>query len=402
MLRNKSLIKPLVCAVVIMIAVNGLVKSAVSADANSLASSAPEVHFIGQRSSSKCAEHDSYVVPIYARVEENSLPVGTEITARYKIKAQHPEEETHPEGVSWQHWCDADWTDCPNNSTDETVESVATQREQVFDNTNEQIYVLDENSTSNMEVIVNGESFGTHTAVIFGSRWDSEDSWNHDGVIYANGFTRWKPKGEQPGSKTDPCFGTSVVLGPSQIAEPFLEDGYSPNPLRHPEVESISINVDEEGWIAQLEGGFYENGEQLATAQWVLKRIEINPQQMLISVTAHAQVTETWHLYPSDSAYGLGLIGLSSMYADAEKHDSDTQIGPTSIVLAENISTNNRGLWGEETKSHRLPPGESLRLETRTPTTHNTGSPTMCILWKDVQLSKPNPSTIFLPLILKG
>ena len=130
------------------------------------------------------------------------------------------------------------WGELGNHNVTITVEDAAmhtvskdfvlTVVLKAFDNVQEQIYVLDEDpNIGSFEVIVNGRNHGNHTTVIFGSRWGTADHWTHDGVIYANGFTRWKPKGEEPTSETDPCFGTSVVLGPFQLDRPFLDDGYS-------------------------------------------------------------------------------------------------------------------------------------------------------------------------------
>jgi hypothetical protein len=346
--------------------------------------------YIGQRSSSSCAEHDSYVVPVATAIESNMLPMGAEITAQYRIRATHPVVEVHPLDALWHEWCDADWTDCPSGQ--QSVESIteceapiqsADTITLVWDECDgqEQIYVLDSASDiGTLDVIVNGKSYGQHTGVIFGSRWGSAESWNHDGVIYANGFTRWKPKGEEPGEETDPCFGTSVVLGPFQLDKPFLSDGYSPNPLRHPKIEEINIAVCP-GWQVQMTGAFFEEGQRLMNVSWSIERLNISSSEMLVSVSQDAAAVQNISLYQVFGQFGIGQVEMSSMYAESPKHDADNQIGPGHEIWVENISNSSEGLWGQENSLHHLPEESSLCLETKTPTTHNTGSPTLCILW---------------------
>ena len=349
-----------------------------------------DAFYIGQRSGSRCAEHDSYVVPIAMAVRGRYLREGTGISAHYRIGATHPLTEVHPLGEPSYRWCEADWTDCPgvfseqdNGVTYEAISPILSMDDiiKVFDNVEEQVYVLDgAPDIGTFEVVVNGQLVGQHSGVIFGSRWGSANSWNHDGVIYANGFSRWKPKGEEPGYATDPCFGTSVILGPFQMAEPFLSDGYSPNPLRHPTVDAITITVGS-GWIAEMSGGFIDESSRVIDASWSIRRLSINSAEMLVSVSQYVTATHDVLLEETQGVYGIGLVGMSSMFANAQKHDADTQIGPTSEVWVGDISDSNEGLWGQEYLFHYLLEGTSLCLDTSTPTTHNTGSPALCILW---------------------
>lgn len=344
--------------------------------------------YIGQRSTSLCAEHDSYVVPIATAFEEGEIPVGTEVKAKYRIRATHPVSEVHPLEEPWDQWCNEDWTNCSTSQQGGKFDSKCNLMKQpgdtitkVFDNVQEQIYVLDAGAgIGTCEIIVNGDSYGQHSGIIFGSRWGSSDSWNHDGVIYANGFTRWKPKGEEPGAETDPCFGTSVVLGPFHIDAPFLSDGYSPNPLCHPKIETINITVAT-GWEVLMFGAFMEGEQRMMNVSWTIERINISSTEMLVSVLQDAIAIQDISLYQILGQYGVGQVAMSSMFADSQKHDSDTQIGPGSQVWAGDISNSSEGLWGQETNLHQLPEGYSLILETMTPTTHNTGSPTLWILW---------------------
>lgn len=349
-----------------------------------------DTFYLGQRSSSRCAEHDSYVVPVAIATDGDTLSTGADITSQYRIRATHPLTEAHPLGEPWYQWCDADWTDCPSGQQDKasfaesaTLLQFADTITKVYDacRSQEQIYVLDgAEDIGTFEVIVNGVSYGNHCGVILGSRWDAEDSWNHDGVIYANGFTRWKPKGEQPGAETDPCFGTSVVLGPFHIVEPFLGDGYSPNPLRHPRIETINITVCP-GWEVHMTGALFAAQQRLMDVSWSLERLNINSSEMFVSVFQQAVAIQDMSLYEVLGQYGIGQVGMSSMYASPEKHDADTQIGSGREIWAGYISDSNKGLWGQEVALHRLAEGGSLCLETKTPTTHNTGSPALCILW---------------------
>jgi len=346
--------------------------------------------YIGQRSSSQCAEHDSYVVPIATAIDNDMLSTGTEVAAQYRIRATHPLTEVHPLGAPWYRWCSADWADCPSgqqNGQSITGYGIPFQVSdtitKVYDGCGgqEQIYVLDgAQEIGTFEIVVNGKSKGQHSAVIFGSRWDSENSWNHDGVVYANGFTRWKPKGEEPGPEADPCFGTSVVLGPFQVDEPFLSDGYSPNPLHHPKIEAINITVCP-GWEAQMSGSFFEGGQRLLDVEWSIERLNISSSEMLVSVSQHSVAVQDVPLYQVLGQYGIGQVEMSSMYAGPQKHDADKQIGPGQETWVGDIPDSNEGLWGQEASVYCLPEGESLCLETKTPTTHNTGSPTLCILW---------------------
>ena len=353
-----------------------------------------ELFFIGQRSPSACAEHDSVVVPVvldlgYAR----DIPEGRTIVAAYTIRATHPSVEVHPCGASWDKWCCCDAGDCPNPCPPAdtpcvtcpsalAVENRPAPQDtltEVFDNTAEQVYVLDGPAdVGAFEVIVNGVSYGAHPAVILGSRWDSEDSWPQDAVIYANGFTRWKPRGESPGTPTDPCFGTSVVLGPFHLGPPFLADGYSPNPLRHPSIDVIELSVAD-GWSAHLTGTLDENGSPVMDVEWTIKRVALDSTQLVVSVAIQATATTDLALPSTRGKYGLGLAELSSMFANAEKHDADTLIGPKASIPIGAISTSNMGIWGQEAATHSLQPGESVRLETTSATTHNTGAPTIWI-----------------------
>jgi hypothetical protein len=77
----------------------------------------------------------------------------------------------------------------------------------------------------------------------------------------------------------------------------------------------------------------------------------------------------------------LGQVGMSSMYADLTKHDADTQIGEEGAIRVGDIPSTSEGLWGQESDKHPLGSGASVCLETREPTTHNTGAPTLCVLW---------------------
>ena len=353
------------------------------------------VFFLGQRSSSLCAEHDSYVVPIAIPFGTNELTRGTAISANFQIRAVHPQVEIHPLGASWEYWCCCDDENCPSPCPPEATPCVTSSPSSetsafasssdpilIFNNGQEQIYVLDEPSDiGTFEVFVNGQSYGQHVAVIFGSRWDSTDSYPQDGVIYSNGFTRWKPKGETSGPESDPCFGTSVVLGPFQLAPPFLSDGYTPNPLRHPKIETIDITVGQ-GWEARMFGGFLENGTQLMDVEWLIKRLRVDSEEMRVSVFLRVKVLKTFFLYSIHGQYGLGIAEMSSMFADPEKHDCDTQISPDEQIWVGSISNANMGLWGQEEVLHSLGEGQSLCLETTTPTTHNTGSPTLCVIWQ--------------------
>jgi len=69
--------------------------------------------YIGQRSSSLCAEHDSYVVAVATVIESDTMQAETEVTTQYRIRATHPISEVHPNGAPWTQWCDADWENCP-------------------------------------------------------------------------------------------------------------------------------------------------------------------------------------------------------------------------------------------------------------------------------------------------
>lgn len=344
--------------------------------------------YIGQRSSSMCSEHDSYVGPIVTAIDNNVIKLDTRITSQYRIRATHPFTEVHPAGAPWNEWCNADWENCPSTqkseSGDTTCKSLRSSLDtitKVFDNVKEQIYVLDgAPDVGTFDVVVNGQDHGKHNGVIFGSRWGTADSWNQDGVIYANGFTRWKPKGEEPGAETDPCFGTSVVLGPFQIAVPFLSDGYSPNPLRHPSIEEISITVGT-GWEAQMTGAFFSSGQRLMDISWHAERLNIDSSEMLVSIAQAAITVQDFSLYQILGQFGIGQVELSSMFVDTHKHDADTQIGPDAEIWLGDISNSNQGLWGQENKLHPLPEGSVVCLETKMPTIHNTGSPTLCILW---------------------
>jgi hypothetical protein len=342
--------------------------------------------YLGQRSSSQCAEHDSYVVPVGTVFESDTMPSGAEITAEYQIRATQPATEVHPSGAPWSVWCEPDWEDCPglqqsgratagcDVGTNDTVTKV-------FDNVQEQVYLLDGPSDiGTFEVVINGRNYGRHTGVIFGSRWGRADSWNHDAVIYANGFTRWKPKGEAPGAQTDPCFGTSVILGTYQMDVPFLSGGYSPNPLRHPQIETIDITVDG-GWTAQMDGAFFAESQRHMNVVWSVERIGIDATEMLVSVAQRATALQDFSLYRILGYPAVGQVAMSSMYADLHKHDADTQIGSGLQIPVGDISSLNEGLWGQENSLHPLSDGESVCLETREPTTHNTGSPTLCVLW---------------------
>jgi hypothetical protein len=341
--------------------------------------------YLGQRSSSTCAEHDSYVVPIFSVLESDTMSAGTVLAADYRIRATHPATEVHPLGAPWSEWCDPDWTDCPEAAQGEAAGPGCIRSSdtisKVFDSVQEQIYVLDgAPDIGILEVVINGRSYGHHTGVVLGSRWGTANSWVHDGVIYANGFTRWKPKGEAPGAETDPCFGTSVILGPYQVDVPFLEDGYSPNPLRHPQIETIAITVDG-GWEAQMTGAFFEGEQRLMDVTWSVKRLNIDPTEMFVSVSQRATARQDFSLYRMLGAPAIGQVGMSSMYADLHKHDADTQIGSGPEIPVEDISSDSEGSWGQESDLHRLTRGASLCLETRQPTTHNTGSPTLCVMW---------------------
>ncbi|HSF81202.1 MAG TPA: hypothetical protein VLA49_08210 [Anaerolineales bacterium] len=344
--------------------------------------------YIGQRSGSMCAEHDSYIVPIVTAIDNNIVEIDTGITSQYRIRATHPFTEVHPAGAPWYEWCNADWENCPstqNIKSDHTTcvshRSSLDTITKIFDNVKEQIYVLDgAPDIGTFDVVVNGQYHGKHSGVIFGSRWGTADSWNHDGVIYANGFTRWKPKGEEPGAETDPCFGTSVVLGPFQIDVPFLSDGYSPNPLRHPTIEEISITVGT-GWEAQMTGALFSNDQRMMDISWHAERQNIDPTEMLVSINQYAVAIQDLPLYQILGRFGIGQVELSSMFADINKHDSDTQIGSNAEIWVGDISNSNQGLWGQENILHPLPEGSTVCLETKMPTTHNTGSPTLCILW---------------------
>ena len=344
--------------------------------------------YIGQRSSSLCAEHDSYVVPIATAIQSDIIPAGTEIRAKYRIRATHPVAEVHPLDAPWNQWCNEDWTNCPTsqmsgklNSKCDLLKQPGDTITKVFDNVQEQIYIMDAGAgIGTFEVIINGQSYGQHSGIIFGSRWDSAQSWNHDGVIYANGFTRWKPKGEEPGAETDPCFGTSVVLGPFHIDKPFLSDGYSPNPLCHPKIETINITV-ETGWEIIMFGAFMEGEQRMMNISWSIERVNISSIEMLVSVIQNAIAIRDIPRYQIHGQYGIGQVAVSSMFADSQKHDSDTQIGPGFQVWVGDIPNSNEGLWGQEANLHQLPEGYSFYLETTTPTTHNTGSPAIWIMW---------------------
>lgn len=347
-----------------------------------------EEFYIDQRSGSQCAEHDNYVVPLATAVEREIIPPGTEVTAEYKIRAGHPTKEEHPFDFPSDQWCNSDWTHCPNNQPD-AICNISTPLflqgadpfTKVFDNVKEQIYVLDGPADiGTFEVVVNGQSYGQHTGVIFGSQWGTENSFPFDGVIYANGFSRWKPKGEEPGKEKDPCFGSSIVLGPFQIDLPFLSDGFSPNPLRHPNIDVINITVGN-GWKAQMSGVVVESGQTLMNVSWSLERLNISSSEMLISILQHATVTQDIFLYNIYGQPGIGQVGVSSMFVDPQKHDTDTQLGPNQQLWVGDISNSSEGLWGQEGWLNRLPEEEALCLDTTTPTTHNTGSPTLCIIW---------------------
>ena len=121
-------------------------------------------------------------------------------------------------------WCEANFECCPNGQQSgasltrcNTSIHVANQSE-VFTNGQEVIRVLDGSpEIGTFKVVVNDDDKGQHTGVVFASLWGN-NFFLEDGVIYANGFTRWIPKRENPNDeKTDPCCGTSVVLGPFQI-----------------------------------------------------------------------------------------------------------------------------------------------------------------------------------------
>lgn len=346
-----------------------------------------EIFYIGQRSSSQCAEHDSYIVPLAMAIDRSTISAGTVISAEYRIRATHPLTEMHPLDAPWQEWCDADWADCPKGQQTKypsaRCQAVAQSGtvDKLFDNTQEQIYGLrGPSDIGTFTVTVNGQYHERYTAVVFGSRWGSAQSWNHDGVIYANGFTRWKPKGEAPGAATDPCFGTSVILGPFQLDEPFLSDGYSPNPLRHPTIEAVTITVGV-GWEARMTGVFAVQESNLMDVTWSVKRLNIDSSEMLVSVSQEAKSTRQVLLPEIWGQPGLGQVELSSMYAGLQKHDADTQIGPGHKIWVGDISSFGDGLWGQEKVFHALPKGDILCLETETPTTHNVGSPTLCIVW---------------------
>ena len=102
---------------------------------------------------------------------------------------------------------------------------------------------------------------------------------------------------------------------------------------------------------------------------------------MLVAVSQNATALLETSLYQIRGQFGIGQIEISSMFAEPQKHDSDSQIGPGHQIWVGDISNSNEGLWGQETGLHQLPEGNSICLETTTPTTHNTGSPTLCILW---------------------
>jgi hypothetical protein len=245
--------------------------------------------YVGERSSSLCAEHDSYVLPVATAIEDDTLPEGTQITAQYNIQARHPSVEVHPRGIPMgSAWCDTNFECCQNDQQsgssatrcNDPIHSADTQSE-VFTNGQEVIRVLDGSpDIGTLKVVVNGQDSGQHTGVVFASLW-GVNRFPEDGVIYANGFTRWIPKGEDASDQeTDACYGTSVVLGPFQINEPFLSDGYSPSPLRHPKIEVINISVGTgpggTGWTAQMSGTLSSGKEELMEVSWFIERLNID------------------------------------------------------------------------------------------------------------------------------
>ncbi len=356
---------------------------------------AADLFYIVQRSASLCAEHDSLVVPIALPIAGPTLGEGEVISAAFTLRATHPSVEVHPCGAPWTEWCCCDDTDCPSPCPPADTpcstcsgsaggphggsgggENAATLIFETAD-ASDQVYVLDTPSDiGSFEVIVNGISHGTHPGIVLGSRWDLEDSWPQDVVIYDNGFTRWKPRGEAPGSPTDPCFGTSVVLGPLHLAPPFLADGYSPSPLRHPSIDTVELTVDD-GWSARLIGTLDQGGFPVMDVVWDIERTGLNSTQLVASVALTATATTDVTLYSIRGTYGLGLAELSSMYVTGDKHDADTLIGPLTSIPIGTVSTSNMGNWGQEMSTHTLQPSGSVRLETSLPTTHNTGAPAL-------------------------
>jgi Tol biopolymer transport system component len=359
-----------------------------------------EIFFIGQRSPSACAEHDSLVVPVALRYDGATIPDGTTIASAYTIRATHPSVEQHPCGAPRDEWCCCDDADCPSPcpqgtepcmtcaGSAEAANSILADRSDsltlIFetDDASDQVYVLGGPSDiGQFEVIVNGISYGMHPGIVLGSRWGLQESWPQDAVIYANGFTRWKPQGVSSDASTDPCFGTSLVLGPFHLAPPFLADGFTPSPLRHPSIQVVELTVDD-GWSAHLTGSLDQGGVSVMDVEWTIERIEIDSVQLVASVTVEATATADLTLYSIRGKYGLGLVELSSMFAGSGKHDADTLIGPASSVSVGSISTSDMGFWGQEAVTRSLQPGESVRLETVTPTTHNAGAPTLWFEWE--------------------
>ena len=114
---------------------------------------------------------------------------------------------------------------------------------------------------------------------------------------------------------------------------------------------------------------------------WLVERQNITSSEMLVSVSQHATAIQGFSLYQIWGEFGIGQVEMSSMYAEPQKHDADTQVGPESEIWVGDIPSSSEGLWGQESFFHHLPEGGVLCMETKTPTTHNTGAPTSCILW---------------------
>ena len=158
-----------------------------------------EAFFIGQRSPSVCAEHDSLVVPVALSYDGATIPKGTTIVSAYTLRATHPSVAVHPCGASRDKWRCCDDANCPSSCPQGTIQCVtcagATNSSLAdkgdglpllfeTDDASDQIYALTGPSDiGEFEVIINGVSFGMHPGIVLGSRWELELSWPQDVVI---------------------------------------------------------------------------------------------------------------------------------------------------------------------------------------------------------------------------
>jgi hypothetical protein len=190
--------------------------------------------------------------------------------------------------------------------------------------------------------------------------------------LYWNGFVRLKTA-IAPGTG-DYKYGTSVVLGPFLPVE--QDPAMVAKPDLHPRITTInfdSASLTNGAPTADATGGWY-SGAGVGAARkdidvawhlsWTAKDATSTRMEVAVDATALNDI-----VLPHGR---LGYGGLSSMWASASVHDSDTYtIGPKDAPLV----TGSAASVNPESTPVTIGPRDWLSLITTSTTTHNSGSP---------------------------